>query len=128
MRLFRGIGIAICRDETGAFVGGSVLAVPRICNPATLEAVACQEGLALAVDLNLRKLQVSSDCLEVIKSHVLTNSSYFSILREIDMRRLAFENVSFSHDSRCSNTHAHNLVRFFVYLEHERPFVVARIT
>jgi hypothetical protein len=80
-------------------VGGSVLAVPRICNPATLEAVACQEGLALAVDLNLRKLQVSSDCLEVIKSHVLTNSSYFSILREIDMRRLAFENVSFTHDS-----------------------------
>jgi hypothetical protein len=116
-----GVVAAICRDEAGAYVGASVLAVPGICDPATLEAVACREGLALAADLNLQKLQVSLDCLEVIKSiHVLTKSSYFSILREIDMRRLAFENVSFSHESRCSNTHAHNLVRFFVYLEHER--------
>jgi hypothetical protein len=74
-------------------------------------------GLPLVTDLNLKKLLVSSDCLEVINSiNDLTNSNCFSILHEIDMRRLALENLSFSHKSRRLNIRAHNLARFFVYL------------
>jgi hypothetical protein len=79
--------------------------------------LACREGLPLAAELNLKKLQVSSDCLEVINSiNDLTKSNCFSILQEIDMRSLALENVIFSHKSRRLNIRAHNLARFFVYL------------
>jgi hypothetical protein len=37
----RGVVAAICRDGSGQFLGASVLAVPSISDPATLEAIAC---------------------------------------------------------------------------------------
>lgn len=35
-------------------------------DPATLEALACRDGLALAMDLYLQRLHVASDCLNVV--------------------------------------------------------------
>jgi hypothetical protein len=64
----RGVAASIYRDANGLFLGASVLAVPGIFDPTTLEAIACYEGLSLATDLHLQKMFVASDCLEVINA------------------------------------------------------------
>jgi hypothetical protein len=38
----RGVVATICRDETGAYVEASVLALPGISDPATTEVAACR--------------------------------------------------------------------------------------
>jgi hypothetical protein len=92
------------------FQGASSIATPGISNPATIEAIACREALALAEDLNLSHVCIASDCLEVINS-IRDGSSgiYSTILREIAVRRRHFVAVLFVHEKRTSNTHAHNL-------------------
>jgi hypothetical protein len=45
-----------------------------------------------------------------------TKSGYHSVLMEIDQRRNELEMAQFSHEHRVSNTHAHNLARFYLYL------------
>ena len=37
-------------------------------DPEMLEALACQEAIALARDINTRRARVASDCLSVIKN------------------------------------------------------------
>jgi hypothetical protein len=59
---------AICRDGQDVFMGASVLAVPRISDPASLEEIACREALALAKDLYVQRAHISSNFLEVINS------------------------------------------------------------
>ncbi|KQJ99926.1 hypothetical protein BRADI_3g46064v3 [Brachypodium distachyon] len=54
---------AVCRSETGEYLGASSDTIDVLNSPKTLEAIACCEALALACDLNLRSIQVSSDCL-----------------------------------------------------------------
>ncbi|KAM0827048.1 hypothetical protein ACQ4PT_068445 [Festuca glaucescens] len=48
---------AICRDENGVYLGASARVFDGINDPMTLEAFACSEGLALAQDLGVRKIQ-----------------------------------------------------------------------
>lgn len=58
----------------------------------------------LAHDLNLRKMIIASDCLEIvnnIKKGVA--SSYASILKEIEFSRRNFESVHFCFEHRESN-------------------------
>jgi hypothetical protein len=38
---------AVCRDENGRFLGASARVIDGIRDPATLEAIACAEGLQL---------------------------------------------------------------------------------
>jgi hypothetical protein len=40
----RGTILAICKDEHGGFVGAYVPAIPRIFEPATMEAICCREA------------------------------------------------------------------------------------
>lgn len=47
----RGTAAAVCRDSTGAYLGRSVLVIGGLDDPASLEAIACREGIALAADL-----------------------------------------------------------------------------
>jgi ribonuclease HI len=49
-------------------LGASSLTLHVGYSPATLEAMACCEALALAQDLNIQNIYVASDCLEVIKN------------------------------------------------------------
>lgn len=49
----RGTAAAVCRDSTGAFLGSSALVIRGVDDPATLEAIACREGMALVADLHL---------------------------------------------------------------------------
>jgi hypothetical protein len=87
----RGVVAAICRDEHGAFLGASVLAVQGIADPATLEAIACREGLALCSDLHVNRIILASDCLEVVNAiKEGSRGSYFSVLCEINQCSSAF--------------------------------------
>jgi hypothetical protein len=98
-----------------------VLAVLGIADPATLESIACQEGLSLAADLQLQRVNIGSNCLEVINGiKEVSRCSYYSITREIDHRRSQFNDVNFVHEKRCFNIHAHCLARSYISLEHGR--------
>ncbi|KAK1650398.1 hypothetical protein QYE76_068203 [Lolium multiflorum] len=58
----------ICRSDNGDFMGASTLTVSGINDPATMEAIACREAMALAKDLQLHRVTVASDCLSVINA------------------------------------------------------------
>jgi hypothetical protein len=54
-----GSASAVCRSDSGVFLGASALAISDIGSPATLEALARREALALVQDLNLNKVCVA---------------------------------------------------------------------
>jgi len=54
----RGAAAAFCRDNDGTYLGASAVVFVGITDPATLEALACREALALAEDLALERLFV----------------------------------------------------------------------
>ena len=56
----------ICRDKNGKYIGVSAIVFEGLVDPATLEAQACKEALALATDLHLDSLCTASDCLEMV--------------------------------------------------------------
>jgi ribonuclease HI len=101
---------AVCRSTEGRFLGASVLVIPGISDPATLESIACREALVLATDLNLSRIKIASDCLEVINSHDDGYLGRFSsVTREIKSRASDFAEVAFVHERRSSNVEAHSL-------------------
>ena len=64
---------------------------------------------------------LSTDCLEVIDS--MKNESrpvYSSVLKEIKLRKEAFQEVSCIHEKRSSNVHAHDLAHSSLDLLHGR--------
>jgi ribonuclease HI len=103
---------AICRSANGDFLGASVVVVEGINDPAILEAMACREALALALDLDLTHVRVASDCAEVINSlEGNYMGSFSSVISEIKSRSLHFNAISFVHEGRSSNMEAHGLAR-----------------
>jgi hypothetical protein len=56
----------VCRDHDGFFLGAYVIVFKHINDPPTLEALAIQEALALAEDLNLQRIHVASDYKVVV--------------------------------------------------------------
>uniref|UniRef100_A0A453RN71 RNase H type-1 domain-containing protein n=1 Tax=Aegilops tauschii subsp. strangulata TaxID=200361 RepID=A0A453RN71_AEGTS len=73
---------------------------------------ACSEALALARDLNLQNLVITSDCLEVI-SNINNNASpvYAPIIKEILVSRNSFLTVSFRFERRDNNFEAHSIAK-----------------
>ena len=63
----RSAAAAIFRNSDGIYMGGSVLMAVGLNDPGTMEALACREAHSLADDLNLRNLNIASDCNEVIE-------------------------------------------------------------
>lgn len=59
----RGSFAAICRDEHGNYLGASAVVMGSLIEPEILEVMACREGLNLATDLYLQKVQVSMGCM-----------------------------------------------------------------
>jgi ribonuclease HI len=105
----------VCRSAGGVFLGASSLVVAGISDPATLEALACRETLALAEDLNIQKMVVASDCLQVINNiHGDFGGSYSMVTREIKVKASSFSDVRFRHENRASNSEAHRVARSFV--------------
>ena len=58
----------VCRDSRGNYLGSSAVVYPGLNDPASLEAIACNEVISLTLDLHLSKVVVVSDCLEVTSS------------------------------------------------------------
>jgi ribonuclease HI len=103
---------AVCRSAAGIYLGASSLTVEGITNPSVLEAMACREALALAQDLNLRRITVASDCLAVVQNLSRPFAGdYSAVLHEIKETSTLFERVLFRHENRASNTEAHRLAR-----------------
>ena len=107
-----GVG-AICRDEQGRFLGASAAVYEGISEPATLEAYACREALELAGDLNIQRIMVASDCLNVITEIKSGSASgrHCMILRDIQQRRSDFQETMYGHEQREANGEAHIIAR-----------------
>jgi ribonuclease HI len=114
----KGAAGAICRDSNGNYLGSSVLIIKGFTDPASLEAIACREALALAEDLALQRVYIASDCKNVVE--VLregTMGKYSSITREIAARSSSLQDCIFAHEGRSSNYEAHNLAKYSVSLD-----------
>jgi hypothetical protein len=59
------VATIVARDAIG---GASAIVREGLTNPEQVEAIACREGLALAKDLLITRVQVASDCANVIKA------------------------------------------------------------
>lgn len=103
---------ALCRDQTGFFLGASAIVFQRIFDPATLECMAVREALALADDLYERNIQVSSDCKVVVEDIRDGNPTvYGALIQEIIDHKSTFQSCNFSHEFRISNVEAHKLAK-----------------
>lgn len=81
-------------------------------DPPSVEAQACNEALALATDLNLRKVVIASDCLKVVSNINKGSASiYAPVLNEIHYHMNEFEEVCFRYEARESNSEAHDLAK-----------------
>ncbi|XP_071683223.1 uncharacterized protein [Lolium perenne] len=102
----------ICRGEAGDFMGASTLTLEGITDPATMEAIACREAMALAHDLMADRVTVASDCLTVVNAiHSNFAGSFSVVIDEIKEAAKSLPLASFRHESRESNKEAHRLAR-----------------
>lgn len=87
--------------------------IDGLVEPSILEAIACSESLSLGQDLHLESIQVSSNCLGVVKDIQVKNllCAYGPIVGEICAKSRAFNRVVFGHENRESNIDAHNLAK-----------------
>ena len=63
--MFGAVG-AISRDHLVVFLSASTIFFTKIDDSTTLEALAAREALALAEDLNLQHIHITSDCKAVV--------------------------------------------------------------
>ena len=83
-----------------------------VTDPATLEALACREALALAADLGLARIIVASDCQGVVKDiKNRTGGAYASTTREIVEKSATFDSCTFIFEGRATNIEAHSLAK-----------------
>uniref|UniRef100_A0A453MCY5 RNase H type-1 domain-containing protein n=1 Tax=Aegilops tauschii subsp. strangulata TaxID=200361 RepID=A0A453MCY5_AEGTS len=102
---------AVCRGETGAYLGSSSLVIAGVDDPEILETIACREGLAMAQDLNINNLVIASDSKGVVGA--INNKSQGSsgaIITEIHSRVISL-NCVFTFEGRAVNVEAHRLAK-----------------
>jgi ribonuclease HI len=100
----RGSVAAVARDDSGKFVGASAVVLSGQVAAETVEALACREAIALARDINARRVRVASDCSNVIASiEEGTRGVYALITMELRDAKRDFEELSFCHERRGSN-------------------------
>jgi ribonuclease HI len=93
-------------------MGASTLTVDGITSPIVLEALACREALALALDINASRLTIVTDFLAIVNDLSRQFAgSYNMVLEEIKETSNFFELVKFRHENRASNDKAHRLAR-----------------
>ena len=87
--------------------------------PPTLEAYVYREEMDLAEDPNIRRVQVTSDCLEVVNNinSAASCGKYGMILQDIVQLRNRLEETKFSHERREANTEPHNLAKALTYFD-----------
>ena len=98
------------------YLGASAIVFNSISDPATLEALAVREAMALAEDLQLQAIHVASDCKGVvddIKQRSVVDHA--SIIHEIE-RSHVFTTCNIIHEFRSLNFEAHNLAKYVLTL------------
>jgi hypothetical protein len=96
-------------------MGASTVFLNGKTEPETLEALACREAVALAWDINARRMYAASDCLTVVRNiKAGTLGVYAQVISEIKMAMEAFDLLSFGHEKRASNKEAHCTARSVV--------------
>nr|BAC98603.1 hypothetical protein [Oryza sativa Japonica Group] len=112
---------AICRDTSGKFVAASAMVWEGMSDPTTLEALACNEGLAIAMDCNILKVCIASDCQEVIMGiATIPKCRCLVVLNDINIRSHHFVRAEFRHESWDLNVDAHKLAKFVCTLSEGR--------
>ena len=93
-------------------MGASVIKILGITEPATLEALACREALALASALGLTHITIASDCQGVVNDiKNRTGGAYASTTREIVETTNSFDSCTFIFEGRATNVEAHSLAK-----------------
>ena len=88
------------------------MVIAGIWDPATLEAIACREAIALAEDLHIQQMVVASDCKQVVEDIMNgSNGLHRAIINEIKARAVPFS-CNFIFESRSVNVEAHRLAKF----------------
>jgi ribonuclease HI len=105
---------AIIRDDKGGFLATSCCGIPFISDPSTAEARALRDGLILAGQIVCNRLEVNSDCMDVID--VMENGRNSlgpaaAIYEECSFLCRNFTETQFSHCPREANMAAHELAR-----------------
>lgn len=96
------------------------MVIAGIVDVATLEAIACREGLALAEDLLLNNFVIASDSKQVINDIAKqSRGEYRAIISEINQRATSF-NCNFSFEGRASNMDGDRLAKFAHSLDQGR--------
>jgi hypothetical protein len=96
-----GVLCMVYHSETATFLMTSALTLHGLFTPTTLEAMAYREALALVHDLNIQRVCMATDYLEVIKNLNLQYlGEYVMIIREIKERASLFLTSSFKQDSK----------------------------
>jgi ribonuclease HI len=117
----RGSVAAVVRSASGEFLGASAVVFPGCVEAEMPEALACREALALAKDIDARRIRVASDCLNVIRNiKDRSKGTYAHIIQEISKVSSGFEKASFCHERRGLNKEAHSLARSVVHEEQGR--------
>ena len=85
----------------------------NISDPATLEALACCEALALALDLSLDKVVIACDNKSMVAEiNNGTEGRYSAIIKEINARARELTSCDFIFESGTMNVDAQNLAKF----------------
>jgi hypothetical protein len=99
----KGVVGVVCRSPKETFIGASAVVFNGITHPGSLEAMACREALVTAADLQLGRVYVASDCLEVINALNGTCMGEFgNILREVCEGAALNGDTTFVHVGRSS--------------------------
>jgi ribonuclease HI len=105
---------AILRNLAGAFEGGRARWYPYGLDSLMMEALACRDGLILAVDMGIQNLQVETDSQELVKLWTeidIQRSRISPILKEIKDRCGFFNAFSLMYANRNCNRVAHVLAK-----------------
>ena len=101
----------------GSYLGASAICFEGVSDPASLEALACREALALASDLMQTQVVVASDCKEVVSNISEGNGgTHAHIIREIKQMESEFQSCSFIFERRTTNIEAHSLAKYALSL------------
>jgi ribonuclease HI len=80
-------------------LGASAFVLEGITDPETMEALACREGLSLALDLNMQRFSLACDSMNVIRSLTGTGmGAYGHVVRECKARASVFSHSEFVHE------------------------------
>lgn len=82
----RGVVSVICQDASGFYLGASTIVINDLTDLVSL-AIACSEFVSLAFDLNKMRVELASDCLEVVKNICDKNPCKYGPMKQMFKRR-----------------------------------------